>query len=106
MKLKDVKLNGGATLNKAGEMLDFARGYQVSVCDLEVIPVRALRKSHLNVLLGTLSADECLGVWIEKGKVYIDKSQRFTNKRVALAFGRAHKQISIFNWKEKNCIYC
>jgi hypothetical protein len=44
-KLQDVKLNNGATLNKQGESLSYANGYQVSVKDLELIPAYSSRKS-------------------------------------------------------------
>ena len=105
-KLKEIKLNAGATLNKAGESLSYARGYQVSVCDLEVIPAYKLTKKHLMELLNRLPVGACLGVWIDNKKAYIDHSVRFTNKRQALEYGKAHNQISIWNWKAGEAIAC
>ena len=105
-KLKEIKLNNGATLNKQGESLSYANGYQVSVKDLEIIPAYKLTKKHLIDMLKKLPVGANLGVWIDKGKAYIDHSVRFTNKRQALEYGKAHNQISIWNWKAGEAIAC
>ena len=105
-KLKDVKLNNGATLDKHGESLSYANGYQVSVKDLEIIPAYKLTKKHLMEMLNRLPVGANLGVWIDQGKAYIDHSVRFTNKRQALEYGKAHNQISIWNWKAGEAIAC
>ena len=103
--LKAIKANNGATLNKAGEALDYPRGYQVSICDLEVIKARDLRKAHIVEMLGNLEAGECLGIWVDKGLAYLDKSKRFSNKREAVRFGKRNKQISIWDWGKKEAVY-
>lgn len=105
-KLKDVKLNNGATLNKQGESLNYANGYQVSVQDLEIIPAYRLTKKHLIEMLQKLPVGANLGVWIDNNKAYIDHSVRMTNKRQALMYGKAHKQISIWSWKASEAIAC
>jgi hypothetical protein len=105
-KLKDVKANKGATLNKQGESLNYNNGYQVSVKDLEIIPAYRLTKKHLLDMLKNLPVGANLGVWIDNGKAYIDHSVKFNNKRQALAYGKAHNQISIWNWKASEAIAC
>lgn len=105
-KLKDIKANNGATLNKQGEPLNYKDGYQVSAEDLEVIPAYRLTKKHLIEMLNTLPVGANLGVWIDNKKAYIDYSVRFTNKRQALEYGKAHNQISIWNWKASEAIAC
>ena len=105
-KLKDVKLNNGATLNKQGESLSYANGYQVSVKDLEIIPAYRLTKKHLIEILKELPVGTNLGVWIDNGKAYIDHSVRFTNRNQALACGRFYNQLSIWNWKAGKAIAC
>lgn len=105
-KLKDIKANNGATLNKQGESLSYNSGYQVSVRDLEIIPAYKLRKRHLIDMLNRLPIGANLGVWINQGKAYIDHSVRFTNKRQALEYGKAHNQISIWGWKASEAIAC
>ena len=105
-KLKDVKLNNGATLSKQGESLSYARGYQVSEQDLEIIPAYKLTKKHLIDMLNHLPMGKCLGVWIDGGKAYIDCSEYVSTKKQALRLGKARKQISIWNWKAGEAIAC
>ena len=105
-KLKDIKANNGATLNQQGESLNYANGYQVSVKDLEIIPAYRLTKKHLIEVLKTLPVGANLGVWIDNNKAYIDYSVKFNNKRQALAYGKAHNQISIWRWKASEAIAC
>ena len=105
-KLKDVKLNNGATLNKQGESLSYANGYQVSVKDLEIIPAYKLTKKHLIDMLKKLPVGANLGVWIDKGKAYIDHSMRVLSKKKALQLGKALNQISVWDWKAGEAIAC
>ena len=105
-KLKDIKANKGATLNQQGESLNYNNGYQVSVKDLEIIPAYRLTKKHLIDMLKKLPVGANLGIWIDNGKAYIDHSVKFNNKRQALAYGKAHNQISIWNWKAGEAIAC
>ena len=105
-KLKDIKANNGATLDQHGNSLNYNSGYQVSVKDLEIIPAYRLTKKHLIDMLKNLPVGANLGVWIDNGKAYIDHSVKFNNKRQALAYGKAHNQISVFGWARKNLAYC
>ena len=105
-KLKDIKANNGATLDKQGNSLNYNSGYQVSAEDLEIIPAYKLTKKHLIEMLNKIPVGSCLGVWINKGKAYIDRSARISNKRLALKVGRQLKQISIWDWKASEAIAC
>ena len=105
-KLKDIKANNGATLNKQGESLSYSKGYQVSEKDLLIIPAYKLRKSQLIDMLNALEVGKCLGVWIDSGKAYIDCSEYISTKREALKLGRQRKQISIWGWKASEAIAC
>ena len=42
--IKSIKRNGGATINKYGNRVTMKSGYQVSKCDLYIIPVDELDK--------------------------------------------------------------
>ena len=99
-----AKLLYGFLLDRTS--LSYANGYQVSVRDLEIIPAYKLTKKHLMDMLNRLPVGANLGVWIDQGKAYIDHSVRFTNKRQALEYGKAHSQISIWNWKAGEAIAC
>ena len=104
--LKQIKLNNGATLNKAGESLSYARGYQVSEKDLLIIPAYKLTKKQLIAMLNELADGKCLGVWIDGGKAYIDCSEYVSTKKQALRLGKQRKQISVWNWKAGEAIAC
>jgi len=105
-KLKDIKLNNGATLNKQGENLSYANGYQVSEKDLEIMPAYKLTKKHLMEMLNKLPIGANLGVWIDNGKAYIDQSVRVLGKKKALQLGKALNQISVWDWKAGYAIAC
>lgn len=105
-KLKDIKANAGATLNKQGESLSYSKGYQVSEKDLLIIPAYKLRKAQLIDMLNALDNGKCLGVWIDNGKAYIDCSEYIRTKREALKLGKQRKQISIWGWKASEAIAC
>lgn len=105
-KLKDVKLNTGATLDKQGNPVAYSRGYQVSAQDLEVMPVYRLTKKHLKDILNHLADSQHLGIWIDNRKVYIDCSEHITTKREAMKLGKMRKQLSIWNWKAGEAIAC
>lgn len=105
-KLKDIKANKGATLDKQGNELHYNNGYQVSAEDLEIIPVYRLTKKHLIEMLNKIPFGSCLGIWLDNGKAYIDRSARIGNKRLALKVGRQLNQISIWDWKAGEAIAC
>ena len=105
-KLKDVKLNNGATLDKLGNVITHKDGYQVSAEDLEIIPAYRLTKKHLIDMLAKIPNGSNLGIWIDNNKAYIDRSARISNKRLALKVGKALNQISIYDWATGDCIPC
>jgi len=65
-----------------------------------------LTKKHLIDMLAKIPNGSNLGVWIDNGKAYIDRSARISNKRLALKVGKALNQISIYDWKTGDCIPC
>lgn len=105
-KLKDIKTNGGITLDKNANVVTYSNGYQVSAEDLEIIPAYRLTKKHLMEMLAKIPYGSNLGVWLDKGKAYIDRSARIGNKRMALKVGKALNQLSIYNWATGECISC
>lgn len=105
-KLKDIKTNCGATINKDGSLCEYARGYQVSEQDLEIIPAYRLRKAHLLEMLNSLADGKCLGIWIDGGKAYIDCSEYIRTKKEAIKLGKQRNQISVWNWKAGEAIAC
>lgn len=106
--LKNIINNGGATLNKNGDAVNFASGYQVSKKDCYTLDINNTAEvlNAINKLLNTIKADEFAGIWIEDGKTYIDISIKIDSLADALKLGKELKQISIFDWNAKKCIYC
>lgn len=100
--------NGGATLGADGKAVDFRRGYQVSKKDCYILDARHVNKilRAVNEILNGLQPGEYCGIWIDGGRAYVDISERIARKRDALKLGRALGQISIFDWRAKDCIYC
>lgn len=96
--LRKIENNGGLTLKK-GKIVNYKSGYQVAtegVTTTNIAEVRALM----------LKFDGNCGLWLENGVWYIDRCQRVSTKRDALALGRRCNQISIFKWANKSLIYC
>jgi hypothetical protein len=103
--IKSIKRNGGATINKYGERVTMKTGYQVSKCDLLIIPVDELDKLIVKDLLGRLiSRGDYLGLWIDNGSVYIDISCRIATKSKAMEMGRELNQLSILRWSDMECL--
>lgn len=96
---------GGATLSASGEAVEYSRGYQVSVCDLLIIDTNREAEAVAFINSQPLAKGECLGLWVDAGKLYIDKSKHYNSKAEAIKQGNATNQISIFNWSNKTCIY-
>lgn len=106
--LKNIINNGGATLNKNGEAVNFKKGYQVSRKDCYKLDINCTTEilNAINKLLNNIKNNEFCGIWIENDIVYIDISIKINSFADALKTGRELKQISIFDWNAKKCIYC
>lgn len=70
------------------------------------MPVRSLHKYVVNFYRQKLASDEYLGIWIDKGIAYIDKSKNIKYKKDAMRLGRENKQISIWDWNKGCAVYC
>ncbi len=108
LDLVKIIQNGGATLDRNGNAIEFKSGYQVSKKDCFVFTVGNAKKivRAVNKILKGLTADEFCGIWIDGGRAYVDISERIRDRRAALKVGRERKQISIFDWRAGACVYC
>jgi hypothetical protein len=100
--------NGGVTLNHAGDAVTFSKGYQVSKKDLYIIDVKKIDKivKAIKTALRSCDKGECVGVWIDNGFAYIDKSECIKGLKRALQVARGRRQLSIFEWSTGECIAC
>ena len=90
--------NDGLTL-KAGKPITYKSGWQVATEGVECHTAR----EAINAVKAY--GGNC-GVWFAGGIYYIDKSHRVNTKREALEVGKAHKQISVLNWRTMGLAYC
>ena len=105
--LKNIIKAGGATISKNGTLKNFKTGYQASFEDIATLNLNNLNDilKNINNIIKTLRAGEFCGLWIESNKIYIDKSKRIQAKKDAIYFGKLKKQLSIYDWHKKSCIY-
>lgn len=105
-ELKNIIKNGGATLNKSGESVNYNRGYQVSKKDCYTLTIKNANKilRAVNGLLDTIKAGEFVGLWVDNGLIYIDISERVERLSAAISIGIERKQKSIFDWCLSRCI--
>lgn len=95
--------NGGATYNCVnGEFI--TSGYMCAKQENECIISEKLEEHHLLSYMAKYTKDlqnanANLGAWYntEDGKTYLDTSYRFETLEEAVAFGKANKQLAIFN---------
>lgn len=81
MKVYDIIKNNGATLNKNGREVNYLRGFQVSIKDFDIIKIDDFDDIILNFYLRLINENEYLGIWIDNGFVYIDKSKYINSKK-------------------------
>lgn len=107
LRIKNILKNGGATLNKQGNAKNYKSGYQVSKKDMYILDISNIEQitKAINEILNNISKNEFCGIWCDSGKCYIDISIKINNKQKAIEQGKILKQISIFEWQTKNCIF-
>ena len=105
--LQTIINNGGATITANGRPVNYQKGWQVSKQDLAIIDLNDRQKilDFINKTQKQLNPGEYLGLWADAGKMYIDKSEHYNSKQEAIKQGLALNQISIFDWKNKTCLY-
>ena len=94
LKLTD---NDGMTL-KNGKRITYKSGYQVATEGIETTSAR----EAINAVKAY--GGNC-GIWFFNNRYFVDKCHRVSTKKAAVEEGRAHSQISIFNWKKQDCVY-
>lgn len=100
--------NGGATWSiETGKVMDFHFGYMVGVKGFD------LELDNLNVDDLISKADKLisdnkdmmyktyLGAWVSGGKIYIDLSMWVDNLPMAIALGKLHTQLEVYDFLNK-----
>lgn len=106
----EIVKQGGATLNKDGEAVNFRDGFQVSKKDCYTINAESLNeiKKAVKTVLKRIGHESGLfcGIWVDSGLVYIDISERIKSRKKAVNVGKARHQISVHDWRAGDCVYC
>lgn len=114
----EIVNNGGATLTRELESANYATGWQVSKQDLFTIPMETLPRdkqgriatARVKNMIADIakthikSKQEFLGLWVDNGKLYIDKSVRTKTKKEAMQIARENKQLAIFKWATSSSV--
>jgi hypothetical protein len=107
--LEKVVLFEGMTLTKNLSELNTNQGYQVSIKDLLKIKVENLTNDYLiNILNGVkweLENGQYIGLWIDKGLLYIDISVHESHYHTAIEMGRRFNQKAIFDWHDMKSVW-
>lgn len=110
--------NGGATLTRDLKTANYSTGWQVSKQDLFTIPMETLPRNKQGEIATAKvknmiariakthikSKQEFLGLWIDNGLLYIDKSIRTKTKKEAMQIARENKQLAIFKWATSSSV--
>ena len=108
INIRTIIKHGGATLGHDGREVCFSNGYQVSKKDCYTLDIQRVNliNKKINKLLKTLNRGEFVGIWVNDGKVYVDVSIRIRKREKAIAFGKALKQLAVYDWATGDCIAC
>lgn len=102
--INNIILNGGGTFNKNFEPVKFGGGFQVGKKNILTGRIEELENEDILKNI-KLNAGEFLGLWLEKGILYIDISEHIEDLEHAKIIGQTRKEISIFDWAHEECIY-
>lgn len=96
----------GITLNRNGEAVTFKNGYQVGCKKIKEINEKNTQSIIYNIkkALRELRKGEFIGVWINEGIAYIDKSERVNTYKKAIKKGRKRGEQSVYEWATGLCL--
>ncbi len=106
-----ILANGGATVSLEG--FEPSEGFAVSIYPYRGI-CKPLHMVDAHVISSWISrnlewlsrADHYVGAWLDHGFLYLDISIIVSDRDEAIALGRAHDQLSIFDFSTFESIDC
>lgn len=108
MSFKELKneliKNGGLTLAADYTKATEKNGFYVSKIGYEKIIDFESLEENLKKYSKMLLKNEYIGLWINKGLLYIDITKHYKNKKEALKIGIKNKQLAIFDIKNNKSI--
>jgi hypothetical protein len=102
--LSKLLKNGGLTLDHNGKEVSKERGYMVSLqgyeVKLDVNDHKAMQKLayELQAKMSQAWRGVYIGLWLDKGQVYLDLSEYFTDYEDAMSVAKRREQLAIFDF--------
>lgn len=100
--------NGGASLDKELKKAELKNGFMVSLMGYEkTYNIKQLEslKNDIIKYQKTIKKNEFIGLWFDRGLIYLDISKHYTKKDKAIKTGIKNKQKAIFDIENNNNIY-
>lgn len=89
--------NGSGMTLKDGKPITYKTGWQVATCGTVTADPK--------IAMDTVKYfDGNCDLWVDDGKIYIDKSHRVSTKKEAMKIGKAYKQLSVYKWATAECV--
>lgn len=107
MDLQAILDKGGATLSHLTlQPITMQGGYQIAVSDKSmVICLDDTPFESVIFIIRALASDiqfkrdmAYIGLWVNKGKLYIEKSYYCNNLNTAMEMAKRYKQLAIWDW--------
>jgi len=109
MLLESIRKTGGASYRPFDNELNPSTGYMVALVGFERKVNRVWNTEDLRHVLNQWLSDisytgdsiAFIGIWEHEDKLYLDLSQRFTDREMAVVTGQQRNQISIWDCVNK-----
>ena len=105
--LQNYLTEGGATLTASGVPASFRGGYQVAgIAPVAVVPVADINAvlESVKSCLNSCTDGELVGLWVDAGVVYVEKSEHVERLSEAMEKGVERGEKSIYDWMLDRCI--
>ena len=108
--IKKILKNGGATLDYNYNNFNSKDGFMVSLdsyeAKVDIDNIEAIKKEiETKKEIAKKIKGAYIGLWLDKGLVYIDISKHIIDYNRALEVARNNKQLAIYDLKNDNSIY-
>lgn len=109
---KHVMENGGATIKSDLTIAEYTTGYGVGMGNISTTEYKdikgliiAIANGYEMFLSEQLPKQTHFGLWIDNGKLYIDKSFVVVEKGIAIEMAYQNKELAIWDFATNESIY-
>ena len=104
-----AKKLGGLTTSENLEVINKNTGYQVAFKTFDIVGLQEKRKIKKAIKTAKKEAKKenaDIGLWIDENMLYIELSKNVKTKSQAIEDGKKLNQICIYDWENKDVLYC